>query len=434
MADPLSIPSERKRGDALMGTMENPLIPAQGEKLKDRLERYLSLTAEYGIYLYVFFLLFDRGEGLRTIGLYGALTGWVILAFFVKRITITLDIIAYSFSLYIISTFLSSFFSIEPVYSLKALRGDVLKSTVTFLIISSFFNTKMLIHLSKIICVSGLIILAFGLHSLLLGRTEFYTSENMFLSLDKNEFGFFVCLFLPFFMMFFLKSDTGLQKGIWALSSIWGILGTMLSASRAAVGNIFAALGIWAIFLLKREHFKKTLMVILIILVFIITTFNFWPERVKNHILLTPVHLKTFTFRTYFFWEPAIEAVKKRPLFGWGYGNKIYRDERPFENTEKPNWALRGGLHSTFISILFQQGIFGLLSYLFLLLSTTFMLFKMALKERDERKLLAIALLSIIVGSFFVNSFLLSIPFKRLAPILGMSSSLLKQRAKYENH
>lgn len=416
-----------------MGSMENPPIPTQGGKLKDRLERYLSLIAEFGIYLYVFLLLFDRGEGLRTIGLYGALTAWLILTFFTKRIKVSIDIITGFFLVFIASAVLSAFFSIEPIYSLRALRDDVLKATIIFVIISSFFNSRMLIRISRVICISGLIILAFGLHSFLLGRTEFYTSENMFLSLDKNEFGFFVGLFSPFFVMFFVKSKTAFNRGLWGLSSLWGIFGTILSASRAAVGNIFAILGIWTIFLLKREQFKKTLIVILIVLVFIIATFNFWPGSVKEHILLTPVHLKTFTFRTDWFWKPAIESIKKRPLLGWGYGSKIYRDQRPFEDVEKPNWTIRGGLHSTFVSILFHQGIFGLMSYLFLLLSTTFILFKMAIKERDERKLLAIALLSIIVGSSFVNSFLLSIPLKRIAPILGMSSALSKNSRDISN-
>jgi O-antigen ligase len=408
-------------------------IGSQGLKYKSKFEQYLFYITEYGIYLYVFLSLFDKGEGLRTIGLYGALTGWVILVFFVKRITLTVDILVCSFFLYIASTVLSSFFSIDPAYSLKALKGDVLKSTAVFLIISTFFNTQMLIRISKVICVSGLIILAFGLHSLLLGRTGFYTSENMFLSLDKNEFGFFVGLFSPFFVMFFVKNNTTLEKGIWGLSSLWGIFGTIFSASRAAIGNIFAALGIWAIFLLKREHLKNTLIVILIVLVFIITTFNFWPEPIKTHILSTSMDLKTLNQRTHLFWKPALEAAKKRPLFGWGYGNKIYRDQRPFENGEKPNWALRGGLHSTFISILFHQGIVGLLSYLFLLLSTSFILIKIIRNETDEKKLLAIALLSIIVGSAFVNSFLLSIPLRRFAPILGMSSALFKNKSRYVN-
>jgi O-antigen ligase len=414
-----------------MGNTENPPIPTQGEKLKDRLERYLSLIAEFGIYLYVFLLLFDRGEGLRTIGLYGALTAWLILTFFTKRIKASIDIITGFFLVFIASAVLSAFFSIEPIYSLRALRDDVLKATIIFVIISSFFNSRMLIRISKVICISGLIILAFGLHSFLLGRTEFYTSENIFLSLDKNKFGFFVGLFSPFFVMFFIKSNTSLDKGIWGLSSLWGIFGTIFSASRAAIGNIFAAIGIWAIFLLKREHLKKTFMVIFIILVFIIITFNFWPVRVKEHILSTPMHLKTFTFRTDFFWKPAIEAAKKRPLLGWGYGNKIYRDERPFETGEKPDWGKTGGLHSTFITILFHQGIVGLLSYLFLLFSTSFILIKIIGSETDEKKFLALALLSIIVGSFIVNSMVLSVPLRRLAPILGMSSALFKNRSNF---
>ena len=414
-----------------MDTMENPPIAAQERKLTNRLEHYLSLTAEYGIYLYVFLSLFDRGEGLRTVGLYGALTGWVILAFFSKRITITVDIIICSFSLFIASTILSSFFSIEPVYSLKALMGDALKSAVTFLIISSFFNTKMLIRLSKVICISGLIILAFGLHRFLLGKMHIYTSKNIFLSLDKNEFGFFVGLFYPFFIMFFFKSNTMFKKGFWGLSSISGIFGTIFSASRVSIGNIFAALAIWAVFMLKRVHIKKVLISAIIIGLLIIISFNFWPELIRRQVFSMPEELYSFHSRTNWFWKPAIEAVKKRPLFGWGCGSKIYRDERPFENSEKPNWALRGGLHSTFISVLFHQGIFGLMSYLLLLLSTTFILFKMALKEKEDKKLLAIALLSIIVGSAFVNSFLLSIPLKRLAPILGMSSALFKNRSTF---
>jgi hypothetical protein len=53
----------------------------------------------------------------------------------------------------------------------------------------------------------------------------------------------------------------------------------------------------------------------------------------------------------------------------------------------------------------------------------------MAKEEKDERKFISIALLSIIIGAFFVNSFMISVPLKRLAPILGMSSALFKNRS-----
>src|SRR3972149_1379877 len=421
----------KKRLDELMEDTEDSPIHTRGQKWKNHLRYALSLVTEYGIYLYIFLLFFDRGEGLRTLGLYGALTAWLAL-FLLKKITMSFDVITLSFFAFVITTILSSFFSIEPLYSLQSLKHDILKSAITFLIISTYFETKMLLRLCKVICVSGIIILAFGLHSLLLGRTGYYTSENIFLSLDKNEFGFFAGLFFPFFIMFFFKSKKGLEKGIWGLSAIWGILGTLLSASRGAIGSIFVAVLIWVTLLFKKQHLKAALKVSILFGLLVIFSFSLWPGLIREHLLSFPKDISTFTLRTVRFWEPAIESVKKRHLLGWGYGSRLYRDQRPFEGVEKPYWQIRGGLHSTFITILFHQGIVGLLSYLFLLLSTSFILFKIVKNATNEKRLLAIAFFSIIVGSFFVNSLVISVPLKRLAPVLGMSSALVK-KSRYEN-
>ena len=415
-----------------MKDTENSLIHTRGQKWKNHLECSLSLVTEYGIYLYIFLLFFDKGEGLRTLGLYGALTAWLAL-FLLKKITLSFDVITLCFFAFVITTILSSFFSIEPLYSLQYLKRDILKSAITFLIISTYFETKMLIRLCKVICVSGIIILAFGLHSILLGRTGYYTSENIFLSINKNEFGFFVGLFSPFFILFFVKGRRVLEKGTWGLFTVWGIFGTLLSASRGAIGSIFTAIVIWFIFLLKKKHLKTAFICVLIFSLFMTFSFSFWPDLIKETLLAFPKNISTFTMRTDWFWKPAAEAVKKRPIFGWGYGDKIYRDQRPFEGVEKPDWEKRGGLHSTFISILFHQGIAGLLSYLFLLFSTTFILTTIVRNETQDRRLLALSFMSIIVGAAIVNSFVLSVPLRRIAPILGMSAALLKHSPKSLN-
>ena len=409
---------------------ENFLTPIGS--LKYKFKHYLYLITEYGTYLYVFLLFFDRGEGLRTLGLYGALSAWTAL-FFLKKINLSYDVITSGFFVFVVITVLSSFFSIEPVYSLQFLKRDILKAAITFLIISTYFDTRMILRLCKVICIAGIIILFFGLHSLLLGRTSYYTSENIFLSLHKNEFGFFVGLFAPFFILFFVRAKKRLEKGIWSLSVIWGIFGTLLSASRGSIGSIFVAILIWVAFLFKKQHLKTALKVSILFGLLVIFSFSLWPGLIKEHLLSFPEDISTFTLRTVRFWEPAMESVKKRPLLGWGYGNKLYRDQRPFEGVEKPYWEIKGGLHSTFITILFHQGIAGLLSYLFLLFSTSFILFKIAKNATNEKKLLAIAFLSIIVGSFFVNCFVISVPLKRLAPVLGMSSALFNKWSKYEN-
>ncbi|MGB9715897.1 MAG: O-antigen ligase family protein [Thermodesulfovibrionales bacterium] len=397
-----------------------------------KLIKHLSYLVEYGIYLYVFLLFFDKGEGLRTLGLYGAFTAWICL-FSLKKINFTIDLITLGFFAFVISTLLSSFFSIEPLYSLQSLKRDILKATFIFFIVSTFFDIKMLLRLSKIICVAGLINLAFGLHSFFLNRTEFYTSENIFLSLDKNEFGFFINIFCPFFILFFVRSKNHSEKIFWGLSTLWAICAGLLSASRGAIAGVFSSIIIWSIYFLKRQRFKKNFIYILIFFILIIISFILSPKTIKEKLLSFPEDIKTFSLRTDYFWEPAIESVKKRPLLGWGYGNKIYRDYRPFKDIEKPNWELRGGLHSTFIGILFHQGMIGLLSYLLLLLSTILILINIMKNESCDKKLLAISFLSILVGAGIINSFVLSVPFRRIAPILGMSSALFKKTKNMES-
>jgi len=146
--------------------MKPPSIPAEQSKYKGRSECCLSVITEYGIHLYVFMLLFDKGEGLRTIGLYGALISWLILTFSMKKVTLSHDIITYGFLVFLTSTIVSSFFSIDPFYSLSYFKRDILKSAITFFIISSYFDTRMLLRLRGVICFSSIIILTLGLHSL----------------------------------------------------------------------------------------------------------------------------------------------------------------------------------------------------------------------------------------------------------------------------
>ena len=395
---------------------------------KKQVVRFLSIAVEYGACLYIFFWLFDKGEGLRNIGLYGAFTAWLILVFF-KEIKVSFHAVSLAFFLFIFSCILSSLFSIDVESSFMALKSDVLKPVMIFLVISTFFDLRMLMRLGKVICFFGIIILAMGLEGFLSGRTDFYyTSANIFLNADKNKFGFFAGLIFPFFLLFFASSEKVRTKASWGFTVIWGIVAAFFSASRSAMGNILAVIGCWAVFFSKREHRRKLAIPMLALLIILSLSFPILPSPLRNSILSVPQHLTTFTYRIDYFWFPAFEAIQKRPVIGWGYGNNIYRDPRPFENGKKPNWKLTGGLHSTFIKILFHQGIVGLASYLLLLILSLVHLFRIIRDKTDERRLLAATLFSIILGSFIVNSFLLSIPLERLAPIAGMSAALVERK------
>lgn len=396
---------------------------------KKQVVRLLSMAVEYGVCLYLFFWLFDKGEGLRNVGIYGAFTAWLILAF-LKEIKVSLHAVSSAFFLFILSCILSAFFSIDARSSFMALKSDILRPVMIFLVISTFFDLRMLMRLGKVICLSGIVILAMGLEGFLSGRTDFYyTSANVFLNADKNKFGFYAGLISPFFLLFFASSAKARTKAPWGFAVIWGMIAALFSASRSAMGNILVVTGCWAAFFLKREHRKMLAITVSALVILLALSFTLLPSPLRNSILSVPQHLTTFTYRTDYFWLPAFQAIQKRPITGWGYGNNIYRDPRPFENGKKPNWELTGGLHSTFIKILFHQGIIGIVSYLLLLILSLVHLLRIIQDEGNERRVFAATLFSIILGSFMVNSLLLSIPLERLAPIAGMSAALAGRKA-----
>jgi O-antigen ligase len=394
--------------------------------LTDLMTRYLSLCVEYGIYLYIFFLLFDKGEALRNIGVFGSLAAWVVLRIMDGRVTVPRDPISLGLLVYLLSVLVSSSFSINPSYSFGMVKRDLLKPVIIFFLIAGSFDFQKLLRLSTVICVIGVVLLMFGLHGLLTLSVPFYTSENAFLSLDKNEFGFYMTLIAPFFMLSLVRSQERKKRFAWSVLLAWLGIAAVLSGSRGSVGAILTQIAVFALFFMEKRHAAKALYLLCAVLLAAVVTFNFWPGPVKSHMLKLPSHIFTMSDRVDFFWKPALEAVEKRPLAGWGYGAKIYRDERPFEGVQKPHWEMKGGLHSTFMAILFHQGIVGLISFVLTLAASVVLLTRAARQLPFDEKPAAVSLVSIMVGAFVVNGLILEVPFERLAPFLGMAVVLVR--------
>ena len=103
-----------------------------------------------------------------------------------------------------------------------------------------------------------------------------------------------------------------------------------------------------------------------------------------------------------FAWQIAFEAFKEKPIFGWGLEHFVTAygaHYNPLEPTKgNSTWLDRA--HNRFFDILATQGIFGLLSYLAVLVSVFYLLFK------NYSKKIAIfasgAFMAYIVQNFFV--------------------------------
>jgi O-antigen ligase len=396
---------------------------------KDRIEAIFSALSEYGIYLFAFLFFFDKGEGLRNLGLYGALASWLVLAVAKRNVRFSLDLPTCAFLACLGSVLISSVLSLNPLYSIAALDKDILKGTILFLVISTRFDLKMLLRLGRVFSAAGIVLLVLGLHGFLTGESGFYTPENMFSYIDKNKFGFFIGFIFPFFVLYTVGGASPWQRGIWGTFSFWGLTASVLSASRGAMGAVFVAIPVYAAFLLKRRYLKASLLSVAVLAALAVSTFGIWPEPVRKQILSTGSHIWTVHSRTHLFWKPALESVRQRPILGWGYGKMIYRDPRPFQDTSKPGKDHKGGLHSTYISVLFHQGVVGLMTYLFLIFSMCHVLMKTIRGKSGPLRLLAVTLLCIVLGSFILHALVRVNYFRVLALTAGMVTALNKEGA-----
>lgn len=385
-------------------------------------ERGASLLAEYGSYLYLGFLLIDWGESFRNIGIYAAALGCTALAVRRKlRMPPLLVVVVYF--LYLLTGLVSTALSIEPSYSFGAFRSDLFRPTLIFLIIATLYDRQMLIRACLVFGVVSLVVLGLGLHGFLTLGTGFYTTETAFLSLDKNEFGFYAIYLLPF-LAFCAYRSAGVQRAFWSGVSVWCLLASVLAASRGSIIGLIGMLCLWAAAALGRRYLLRAATVAAVIVALAAASFGLWPKPLQTTVITLPEHIATMNQRTDFFWKPAMQAIAKKPLFGWGYGKKLYRDERPFEGTDRPNWDLKGGLHSTFVTLLFHQGAAGLLAYCGLLACCVFVLLRLPASVPRDMRLLGVLLAGLVVGGFVLNSLVLNVPFRRLAPLAGMAAAL----------
>lgn len=388
---------------------------------RDKIESTASFLAEYGSYLYLAFLLFDRGEALRNIGIYAGLAGWTVLAIRRKLRLPSLPVTAF-YCLYLLTSVISAMLSIDPSYSFGALRDDLFRPTLIFLIIATLYDRMMMQRAAVVFGAVAVVVLAMGLHGFLTLGAGFYTTESAYLSLDKNEFGLYAIYLLPF-LVFCASRTAGLQRAFWASVSGWCMLAAVLAASRGSIIGLFSMLAVWAAFMLGRRHLLQAAVAFAVIALLAAGSFSFWPKPLQTTVITLPEHIVTMNQRTDFFWKPALQAIAKRPLFGWGFGKRLYRDERPFEGTDKPNWDLRGGLHSTFVTLMFHQGAAGLIAYTGLLACCAVVLLRSPGTGSRDMRQLAVILAALVVGVFVFNSLVLNVPFRRLAPIVGLAAA-----------
>ncbi|MEW6002431.1 MAG: O-antigen ligase family protein [Nitrospirota bacterium] len=381
--------------------------------------KIMDVAVQYGIFAYIVIMFFTKGEGIKNILLYGSFILWLFSLRWRRLTDLWKEPIVVLFLIYVSACFLSVFTSVDPFFSLNAMRGVFLKGLVLFPVLSTSFNSEgKLKGLAIAFTFSVAILILAGYYSYFNKHIIEFKPDITFLHLWHNQFARYINSSLPFVFVIFIFLRRRSFKILLGILIILSILGLILSTSRGGYAALVSMTIIWLLFLTRgrKIDLKRQSVYFLCFLVIVSTLMLVTSPAVKQR-LITRESIK----QRLEVWIPAIEAIKSRPLFGWGFGPKMIRREEPYLHTDyRPP---KRGAHNTFLMIAFTQGLVGLISYLSLLVYGAISCWRNA-RARDTRlfkSYVLIATLSVIVGNYLIHSLFELVSFTGLSIVLGIA-------------
>ncbi len=396
--------------------------------IKDRLD-LVDRILEYAIYIYIVFMFLSKGEGIRNILLYGGFGLWLLtIRYRENRFIITRNPVFKVYWIYIASVILSAIFSIDPSYSFRELLSDPLKGTIILCLFSTVLADKLRIERAIWVMFTMLVFtISIGYYSYFAYDLPLMKPDTTLRHAWHNRFAIDLNTLMSFSFALMLHKRN--SKALLIFISgvlLWGISALILSSSRAGLVSFFVISLTWVVFsILKKTLLKKYILIIIpvVIIVFVITLL-FAPSFVKNRFYRLKNDISTFNSRTSV-WKPLMESVKSRPVFGWGYGSRVFKSDIPFQKTKYKrapvtiNESFRNP-HNTFLKVLFHQGAFGMFSYVVLIIVFILYLWHPHQIRSDLAGYIIVSSVGILIGTYILQSMVASLSLIDITPILGL--------------
>ncbi len=396
----------------------------------------IDVIIELSLYIYIFFMFLARGEGIRNVLLLGSFVLWLSTIRHRKDLGILKGSVPKFFWLYAGVTVLFVVFSIDPLYSFTSLRNDPIKPMLLFIMVATVMSTperlKRLLYLS--FSIAALMVFA-GYYSYFINDMPVLKPDTYLIHTGHtgghNKFARYLNLLMPFVVILYLSWNKRkilkiLPAGLLVLSMVALVLTTSREGYLAFAGIMFT----WALFfsITRKYNFFKIISFITAMMIIAGSLAWFTVPSVKERLATTLEHLPTMNMRTEA-WVPAIYAIGQRPLVGWGYGDRIFREDEPYKNTpygkapERTSPASPKGMHNTFITVLFHQGIIGGISYILLVLGPIYIFWKKAVKRECLQSYILVACVSVLMGNYILNAILADPQFCYMALLLGIGTA-----------
>jgi O-antigen ligase len=234
-----------------------------------------------------------------------------------------------------------------------------------------------------------------------------------------NKFARYLCTLLPFAFILYFVWKNMMLKIFFGISFIAFVIALILSTSRGGYVAFFSMAFVWAVYLSRVRGFNlKKAFVNIILSIFILGTIS-WAlfPPVRERMSKLPEQLSTINQRTQA-WLPALDAIKEKPLFGWGYGNRIFHQDEPYKETNYKKAPVIGP-ENTFIKIMFHQGIIGLIPYVVLILLAIREFWRNTSTRSGIKDYILVACVSVLIGNYILHSMLAVLYMPHLAVILA---------------
>lgn len=367
--------------------------------------------------IFILKLLYDRGYDSKI------LSHPVSLAIYVNLIWI----------------FLTALTSTMPLVSIKFLFARIWFVAVLYFITAKLFSEGKNIEKYIWLYVVSLIIVIFYTLNRHLGYGLWNKEVANFVCnpfyKDHTSYGAALAMYLPFLMMFsFAGFVSGKEKIFAAVALIILVIGFVLSYTRAAWLSFIVAGGVFLVVKLKirfKPLFITFISVVVLFFVFQNQILMSLEENSEQSSADLRTHLSSMSNITSDAsnlerinrWSCAIRMFADKPFFGFGPGTYMFQ-YAPYQLNENrtiisTNSADGGNAHSEYLGPLAESGVFGLLTFLFIVFTVIYTAVHTYMRLTDKRlKSIVLAALTGLVTYYvhgFLNNFLdtdkLSVPF-----------------------
>jgi O-antigen ligase len=367
-------------------------------------------------------MFLTKGEAIRNILIFGNFSLWLLTLRYRKNLYLLKGLIPNLFWLCTGITVFSVVFSIDPLYSFSELRSEPLKAALLFPVIATVMaNEKSLVRAVYTMYFTTILIVSIAYYSYFMHDIPVLKPDTVLMHAWHNKFARYLCTVLPFgFILYFIWERNWLKVFL-IISIVLSVFALILSTSRGGYIAFFSIVCVWTVYLAREKTFslKKALAIILSAVIFVGSVSMIFFPPVKERIYQLPEQLSTVNQRTET-WISLLYASKEKLLFGWGYGERIFFQSEPYENSpyrKTPPPIL--GPHNTFLKILFHQGITSLVPYIILILLSIKEFWKKTNSQLKIKNYILVACVSVLIGNYILHSMLAVHYMHQLVIVLG---------------